>query len=131
MILFVGSNPSHLNTCPAIAFAGSKSEETFKKWTDRLVPKGDYKAINVSDEVTPNNRPLKKNEFNLLKLCTDVLDPKVTGIVALGNTASMALEMVGVEFFKLPHPSPLNRQLNNAYFVEEVLKECEKWLHQR
>ncbi len=131
MILFVASNLSHLNTCPAIVFAGSKSEKVFSKWTKKLVPSGNYKSINVSDEVTPGNRPLKKSEFNLLKLCTDVLDPKVTGVIALGNTASEALEMIGVDFFKLPHPSPLNRQLNNSYYIEEVLEECEKWIINR
>lgn len=128
MILFVGSNPSHLNNNPHVPFYGSRSEKNFKEWTARLVPNGNYKVVNVSDALTPHNRPLRKDEFDLLKLCNNALDPEITKIVALGNTASIALDMIGIKYFKLPHPSPLNRKLNNKYYIEAVLEECEKWL---
>lgn len=128
MILFVGSNPSHLNTDPDVAMVGSKSEKTFNEWVEYLVPDGKYKVVNVSNKVTPNNRPLRKNEFELMHLANYCLIS--TKIIALGNTAAEALEELGFEFYKLPHPSPLNRFLNNKVQAEAVLEDCKKWLEQ-
>ena len=128
MILFIASNPSKLNSDPEVAMIGSKSEKTFNGWVEYLVPSGVYKVVNVSDQVTDNNRPLKKSEYDLLKLSTYAINPSVTKIVALGNTAADALDMIGIKYFKLPHPSPLNRFLNNTVQVEAVLEECKLYL---
>lgn len=49
-------------------------------------------------------------------------------IIALGNFASHALSKLGITHFKLPHPSPLNRQINDPKFIEEKLKECKEYL---
>jgi hypothetical protein len=128
MILFVASNPSKLNTDPEIAMVGSKSEKTFNGWVEYLVTNGDYKVVNVSDKVTDDNKPLKKTEYDLLKLSTYAIHPSVTKIVALGNTAADALDQIGIKYYKLPHPSPLNRFLNNTAQVEAVLEDCKKYL---
>jgi hypothetical protein len=128
MILFVASNPSRLNTDPAVAMIGSKSERNFNEWVEYLVPSGQYQVVNVSDVVTENNRALKRSEYNLLRLANYAIHPSVTKVVALGNTAADALDQIGIKYFKLPHPSPLNRFLNNKVQVEAVLEECKKWL---
>jgi hypothetical protein len=49
-------------------------------------------------------------------------------IIALGEVASKSLNKVGVSHFKLPHPSPLNRKLNDKVFIQNILKECKKYL---
>lgn len=128
MILFVASNPSKLNNDPNIAIIGSKSEQTFNSWAEYLVPSKDYFVINVSDKVTDDNRPLKKTEYDLLKLSNYAINPTFTKIVALGNTAADALDQIGMEYYKLPHPSPRNRFLNNTVQVEAVLEDCKQWL---
>ena len=128
MILFVGSNPSHLNNNPHIPFHGSRSEKNFNEWSNRLVPNGNYKVVNVSNALTPHNRPLREDEFDLLTLSINALDPEINRVIALGNTASIALEMIGIKYFKLPHPSPLNRKINNKIYLDAILEECEKWL---
>lgn len=128
MILFVASNPSKLNKDPKIAIVGSKSEKTFNGWAEYLVPDKNYMVVNVSDKITNDNKPPKKSEFNLLKLCTYAIHPSVTKIVAMGNVASCALDEIGVKYFKIPHPSPLNRFLNNTVQVEAVLEECKKYI---
>ena len=127
MILFVASNPSHLNYDPLIPFAGSRSEKNFKEWAEFLAPEG-YKVINAADQVTYNNRRIAKSEINIVDFKTKILNNKPTKIIALGTTASMALEMAGEVFFKLPHPSPLNRFLNNKVYLDAVLQECKEWL---
>ena len=128
MILFVASNPSKLNHDPNIAIIGSKSEKTFNSWVQYLAPNSEYSVVNVSDKIT-DKRPLRKSEFDLKKLYNHVSNPLVTKIIAMGNIASCALEEIGVEFYKIPHPSPLNRFLNNKVQVKAVLKECKKWLN--
>lgn len=84
--------------------------------------------VNVSAKVTPNNRPLKKSEYELERLKRDVRGRRV---VALGSTASDALRRIGVDHFRLPHPSPRNRKLNDPSYVEELLNECRKFLEER
>lgn len=49
-------------------------------------------------------------------------------IVALGNMASQELVKHQIIHFKLPHPSPRNRQLNDHIFVKRQLDECKAYL---
>ena len=128
MILFVASNPSSLNKDPEIAMIGSRSEKNFNGWAEYLVPNKQYVVVNVSNKVTEMNRPLKRSEYDLLRLCNYAIHPSVTKVVALGNTAADALDQIGIKYFKLPHPSPLNRFLNNECQVDAVLEECKAWL---
>lgn len=126
MILFVASNPSKLNTDPEVAIVGSKSEKTFNEWIEKLGVGENYKVVNVSNVVTEKNSPLKIRDFQLFHLANYTMI--ATKVIALGNTASDALDRINVEYFKLPHPSPRNRFLNNKVQVEAVLEECKKWL---
>jgi hypothetical protein len=129
MILFVASNPSKLNTDVKIAMVGSKSEKNFNAWSKYLVPDGQYQVVNVSDVVLNNGASLKKADYNLSRLEQCVKNTSVKKVIALGNNAADALEMIGIKYFKLPHPSPRNRFLNFKVQVEAVLTECKKWLN--
>lgn len=81
-----------------------------------------YTFVNVSSQVTPGNRPLKKSEYDLFNLSIFASGPNK--IVALGATASDALERIGRAHFRLPHPSPRNRVLNDEKHVASLLKAC-------
>lgn len=50
-------------------------------------------------------------------------------VIALGHFASKALTKLSVDHFCLPHPSPLNRQLNDPQYERTVLSECYNYLH--
>lgn len=50
-------------------------------------------------------------------------------IITLGDYPSKALDKIGISYFKLPHPSGLNRLLNDKTFVENVLSQCKKYIH--
>lgn len=52
-------------------------------------------------------------------------------IIALGNEASTILKKFGIEHFSLPHPSPLNRKLNDNDYEMQCLKECKEWLRKK
>lgn len=118
-VAFVGSNPSH-------AGPDSPAIKTLRKWWDGLVITNSAAFFNVSNKVTPNNRPLKTSEYELGRLMVDLLGYE--RVVALGNTASNALERLGVPHFRLPHPSPRNRVLNDQLHVEAILAECKKFI---
>lgn len=49
-------------------------------------------------------------------------------IIALGGLVSKALTRLGIDHFTLPHPSPLNRQINNTEFILERLRECRSYI---
>lgn len=49
-------------------------------------------------------------------------------IVALGGFASKVLDKLGVEHFKLPHPSPRNRLLNDKEFERSELERCREYI---
>jgi hypothetical protein len=49
-------------------------------------------------------------------------------VIALGGFASRALSRAGVKHYILPHPSPLNRNLNNRDYEKRVIEECRSWL---
>lgn len=49
-------------------------------------------------------------------------------IVVLGSKVSDILRLMGVEHFKMPHPSGLNRQMNNKPFIEEQIRLCKEYL---
>jgi|TARA_A100001388_G_C28769974_1_gene503210 hypothetical protein len=68
----------------------------------------------------PGQFTKKDINYNRLNKLTNGYDK----VIALGNVASEALSKIGVEHFKLPHPSGLNRKLNDKKYVNKVLKEC-------
>lgn len=49
-------------------------------------------------------------------------------IICLGSEASKVLYLKDVDHFKLPHPSPRNRMLNNERLIEQELKACQEYL---
>jgi uracil-DNA glycosylase len=80
--------------------------------------------INVMNEKTEDNRPLKKSEIkaNLKRLAADVKTVEADFVIALGKTAAEALSAIGAKFYEMPHPSGLNRLLNDKEFVEGKVK---------
>lgn len=49
-------------------------------------------------------------------------------VIALGGFVSKALSASCVKHYVLPHPSPLNRKLNNKEYEQRCLEECKEWL---
>lgn len=111
LILFVGDAPSRYNKNPEIAFVGAKCEKRLMGWISYLTNSshGTYEIINRIDK-----------KFYLAIEEADV-------VIALGNKASTALK--NVAHFKLPHPSGLNRQINNKEYIKKQLNDCKKYIN--
>ena len=111
-LLIVGQNPSMGTT--------GKSLRNLYKWIDTPI----FSFTNVS--IHKSKKPLKKSEYQLERLCTECQN--YDKIITLGNTANEALSLLGIQHFQLPHPSGLNRKLNNKEYLTKVLSECQKYL---
>lgn len=126
-VLILGQNPSKSNTDPDIPFEGTRSGKILDKWLRNILNDNDqYTLMNCSND--PDYKFTAKNKKFLATKITHVAD-KFDKIVALGMQASYVLEMAGVAHFALPHPSGRNRLLNDKRFVEEILTECFRYIH--
>lgn len=51
-------------------------------------------------------------------------------VVALGAFPSRALKMIGVNHHVLPHPSGLNRNLNDKDYEAAQVNMCKEYIHE-
>ena len=111
-VIIVGQNPS------AVEKSG-----TFKKldqWTAEWKLNSGYDFMNCSDEVGQKYTI----DYDSLKVTS-----KYDKVIALGNVASNSLKKLNIDHFKMPHPSGLNRQLNDKEFEKKKIKECYNYLY--
>lgn len=116
-VLVVGMNPSGRDL-------KAKKGPTFTKlesWMDTVGVKH-FSFMNVID--APGQ--VKTVRIDFKRLCTVSKD--YDKILALGGFVSSALNTINVSHFKLPHPSPLNRLLNDKAFETKIISECKDYL---
>lgn len=110
MVVFVGDQPSKC-TDPLVPFKGAKCEKRLLAWIAEL---------KVTQYVIINRVSL---EF-------DSTATQATAhswpIIALGLAASKALK--DRPHFRLPHPSGLNRQINDKTFIDAQILACSKYI---
>ena len=112
-VLFVGDEPSPKCFDKTIAFVGTRSYTILLEWWKKLWP------IGIAVENSHNKQCLKNIKYY------HNLNYKV---VALGNKASARLTKMGIEHFKLPHPSGRNRKLNDPNFIDSELEKCNNYI---
>ena len=129
-MIFVGSNPSWAATTSRAFDESTYSGKVLVGWTKTLEGPNVYRFANVCDKPTPNNRPLKTSEIkdNIAQLKV-WLDSYGEGkIVALGKTAARALTLLQLPFYEMPHPSGMNRLLNDSEYVAQKLKGLREFI---
>ena len=116
--LFIGSNPSQASKGNGAFDSSTGSGRTLHGWIEKA---GVNISIlhNLANQPTPNNRALTmkeiKGRLSMLKLVLH--QHEGTPVVAVGKTAATALTLLGVSFYEMPHPSGLNRLLNDPEYV--------------
>lgn len=73
------------------------------------------------DNVCESLEAHRLNEYKIPEL-------KNCKVIALGNEVSNFLWCKEIKHFMLPHPSPLNRKLNDMEYVKSQLNECRLFL---
>lgn len=122
--IFIGQNPSKHNIDGP--FVGSQSGVTLFKWLEQMkIPTSQIIMVNACDKLGAVT--MKDVNINNLKVIEEI---KGCRVVCLGALAEKALKKAypSKPYFKLPHPSGLNRVLNNKKHVDELLKKCKMFL---
>jgi len=115
-LLIVGINPSQGNPKRV-----SGTIKRLNRWVDYFNAQH-FSFTNIIH--TPGPYKSDMIDYNILNSFTEGYDK----VIALGGFVSKTLNTAGIEHFMMPHPSPLNRQLNDKEFEMNKLKECKEWL---
>lgn len=126
-ILFIGSNPSNKAQSNEAFTSDTASGRLVRSWTDGI--QGTIYYENIVSQKTENNRPLNQNEMahasaSLLERIKGINPDR---IVALGKSATKTIESLGLKCFEMPHPSGLNRLLNDKKYTDKKLKELKSF----
>ena len=122
MVILIGSNPSERSMHQQAFSEDTYSGKRLRNWLCQ-VGVDTFVTANVYDYPTDNNRPLKASE---IRENIPELKRKIHGydkVVAVGKTAERALEMCGIEFHTIEHPSGCNRKLNDDAYVQKMLSK--------
>jgi uracil-DNA glycosylase len=122
-ILLVGSNPSIRSSTSEAFSSTTKSANTLSLWIKDI--DADFIFINVSDIKTPKNRPLSQKEIkkSLPSLDCNIKKMNADKYVALGKAAHIALTLLGLDHLEMPHPSGMNRLLNDSNYRDKKINE--------
>lgn len=126
-ILIIAANPVDEQS-RASALDGTRSWKVFKQWLPKMgIDEFSIDVYNASDRIEKSVSKMRVSDYNLSRL--KILTEEYDKIVALGNYAGGGLERVCRKAFHiLPHPSGLNRILNDKKGLEERLRECKEYL---
>lgn len=128
-VLFVGSNPSIHCFNPSVAFVGTKSLTTLELWISEIRLNMQYyfpyHMANASSRITSTPK-ISDMDLESLGIYCEYVQP--FAVIALGKYAVKACKKMGWEYFELPHPSGLNRKLNDKNYVKTALKQCSDYL---
>jgi hypothetical protein len=113
-VVFVGDRPSKKNLDPNIAFVGTPSFKNLYKWIEKM----EVSSFTMVNSYTHEDH---------VQIC-QIYNGKGVKFVALGNEAEKQLKHLFIQHFKLPHPSPRNRLLNNEKFIDSELEKCKNYL---
>lgn len=122
-VLFVGDRPNpRKNLSMDVPFVGTPSYKTLLEWFYRM-------DVDVRYVITANAFTAQGDSDELLKGALAVISEHKGRVVALGEAARGALVELGVACFVLPHPSGLNRDLNDKKKLSEKLAKCRAFIY--
>jgi hypothetical protein len=125
-IALVGTNPSNRSPDNSAFHPDTRSRKIIDSWFKDI--QADLFFFNIHKHPTENNRPLRTSEMRLgaQRLESELND--YDKVIALGNQASKALNLIKKAHFSAPHPSGMNRKLNCPLFVQQMLLELRAFL---
>ena len=126
-ILFIGSNPAKKAYTDDAFTLDTASGRNLQTWTAGIP--GRFFYDNVLLRKTEDNRPLIRSEAAEAQasLAERIRKVDPDRIVALGKCAASALDKMRLNFLAMPHPSGLNRALNDKDYVADKIAELRMW----
>jgi hypothetical protein len=115
-VLFLAQNPKTAHNV-LHPLDGTRSKRTFDMWL-RMLGSPDHVLMNASQRLGR----VSWKQYDAANVAHAAA--QCTHHVALGAYASGLLERLGVVHFTLPHPSGLNRKLNDRAELEAQLRLC-------
>ena len=118
-VIFVGMNPSKV----LISTSKGSSHKRFHEWLD-------YLGINFVTFINLSNDPHWDKKYSTFD--HDAVQEQLEGYDRIVTWGSMVSEYItrlnGYSHYMLPHPSGLNRLLNNPMYVKSKLDGCKRYL---
>lgn len=112
-VLVVGLNPSKLG-------GSSPSLKRLYMWMD-LLNLSIFSFTNLYE-----GYEIKNQHPTLFKIKD--YSKEYDKVICLGQVVSNYLSRMDIDHFRLPHPSGLNRQLNDENLVHEMISSCKNYL---
>lgn len=146
-LVFLGSNPSCRAKGRMPLVGGGSSARNLDSWLAAIgIGRADILCLNVSNEPTPNDRPLKASEMRAeIRRLKYLLAGRL--VVALGCGPSYAAGiLIGlhinrdpeveridppIQVFPFHHPSGRNRKLNDPIAFGKDLQKLKEWIWAR
>jgi len=97
--------------------------DRFSLWMNEL----NIRCVTFQNAITDVDLPQKVTSANFEILYNCVRG--YTKVVALGALSSQILKTMGVAHFKMPHPSPRNRLLNDKNYEQQMLIELRNYIN--
>jgi G:T/U-mismatch repair DNA glycosylase len=119
-VLIVGQNPGNN---PKAFHYKNHTIDRLNKWCDFL---GIYNYTFMNCVQERGEAKIKDVDFDFLKKNAEGFDK----IICLGSFASICLNRINKSHFKLPHPSPRNRLMNDKKYVNQILSECREYINE-
>jgi hypothetical protein len=118
-IVFIGINPSKASPDCSAFHPSTKSRKTLDKWVEDV-----SKMVNIEIDVDFYNISTDK-ESSVPTIDADDIKslPRRYTIVALGNKVTYYLTKNRIRHIAMPHPSGLNRKLNDPEYTAKKLRE--------
>jgi hypothetical protein len=129
-VLVVGSNPSQKSPDNSPFHESTASYRRIVSWFKNHSPLN-IKFINLVDEKTEGNKPLKKSkirsELENIRRKTDGYNI----IIACGKQASNGLKMAEIDHFEMPHPSGRCRFWNDSTASRDKINSMLEYIYGR
>ncbi|MDB4339667.1 uracil-DNA glycosylase family protein [bacterium] len=118
-VLVIGHSPSSREYCPR---KGNPSINRLNKWLDEC----GVEIYSFSNACAHHAVSLKKG--NIDRKFIYEITKNYYKILGLGNEVNNILNKMDIEHFSLPHPSPLNRKLNDKVYEKKIINNLKSYL---
>jgi hypothetical protein len=122
LVYFIADKPGKTNRNPKIPLVGTASYKKLLEWIGRM-------DIDISRVRLYNQSDNPFNPISVLSLNVAIKNKHIK-VIALGQVAARYLDNVGVdEYYKLTHPSGLNRSNNDPKRLKKMLDSCSSYVY--